>query len=475
MRGLAGAVVATAAAMVPLSAGSCGRADADATTTVEFWTISLKPVFTEFIESRCAAFEDEHPGVDVRWVDVPFGAIERKFIAAAAAGRAPDVVNLSDLMFARFAAAGAFLDLDTVLTAEDFAAYAPGALRVGVIGGERLALPWYLTTQSMIVNVPLLESGGLTLETVGRSWGELAAQAPAFHERTGRYLFTQPLGQDSQLLIMMLGDGIVPFVEERGPDGTARLRADLTRPEVLSFLRMWVEVYRAGAMPREAATNGFEHLIDVYQNERAAVLNTGANFLGRIRGVSERVFEQTEVLPPIVGSLGRAHIAVMPVCVSATTDEPELAAAFARFITNADNQLAFSKLAPILPSTPEALADEFFAGPTDREAADGKAKEGEARAITAGALREGYAFTATMDCWPELRRAFENGMKRVLLSDAEPDLAGVMASVNAEWDRIMAEADERRAAAGAGPMTLKLVPTPAALPARSRSGAGAPR
>ena len=94
---------------------SCGRDD---TQRIEFWTISLRPTFTGYIESRIDAFEADHPGVEVVWVDVPFMAIERKLIAAAAADRAPDVINLSDMMFARFAAAGAFVDLDGVTTTE---------------------------------------------------------------------------------------------------------------------------------------------------------------------------------------------------------------------------------------------------------------------------------------------------------------------------------------------------------------------
>jgi putative chitobiose transport system substrate-binding protein len=469
-------ILAVSAPMGSCDAPRGSGPDEAAEVRLEFWTLSLKPVFTGYIEGLCDRFEAEHPGVDVVWVDVPFGAVERKLIAAAAAGRAPDVINLSDLQFARFAAAGAFLDLDGVLGPEAFGAYAPGALRVGQIGGasgtRTLALPWYLTTQSMIVNGALLARDGLTAQTVPRTWRGLAQAAPGFHDRTGAYLFTQPLGQDSQLLIMMLADGIVPFRQTLGADGVTRLAGDLTRPDVLEFLGAWVDLYRSGSMPREAATNGFEHLIDVYQNERAAVLNTGANFLGRIRGVSQRVYDQTIVMPPIVGDLGRAHIAVMPVCVSASTEHPELAAALAGFITSAENQLAFCKLAAILPSTPRTLLDPFFAGPTELEVREGNEKEGRARAIVAATLPDGYAFTATMDCWPQLRRAFEEGIKRSLLSENAPDLAAEMARVNTAWDRIIAEADDRRAAAGAGPMGMDLVPQPGAVGAGVAPGVG---
>lgn len=439
---------------------SCGRSDDR--VELEFWTISLKPVFTEYIEERIAAFEHRHPETRVEWVDIPFGAIERKFIAASAAGRGPDVINLSDLMFARFAAVGAFESIDAVLPVDVAATYHEGAAGIGRLGGGLQAVPWYLTTQATIYNEPMLRAGGLTPETLGRTWRELAGQAMAFREASGAYLFTQPLGQDSQLLIMLLGEGLPPF--RAGEDG--RLSADLTRPDVLEYLAVWVELYRAGGLPREAATQGFEHLIDVYQNERVAALNTGANFLRRVRGVSQRVYDQTGILPPVTGRLGRPHIAVMPLSVTAASEHPELAAALAAHMTSAESQLAFCKLATILPSTPAAFKDPFFAGPTEAERDEGMAMVGEARAIVASALTEAVAFTPALECWPDLRRAFEAGMKRVLLEGA--DLAGTMAEVEAEWDRRIAGMNSRRAMAGGSPATMDAIPTPSPVNGGSR-------
>lgn len=445
---IAGVLIATA-----LAAGSCTRSD-DHQTTIELWTLSLRPTFTEYVEGVIQAFEEEHPGVRVTWVDVPFAAVERKLIAAAAAGRAPDVVNLSDLMFARFAGAGAFLDLTDRLPDDPASRYHDGALAVGRLGDGLYALPWYLTTQARIINTALLEQNGLDPSSVATTWPELRDQASAYHDRTGQILFTQPLGQDSQLPVMMLADGLVPFTA----DANGTLRADLTRPEIVSWTTDWVELYRRQALPRQAATNGFEHLIEVYQDERVAVLNTGANFLGRVRGASPRVYERTEVSAPIVGSLGRAHIAVMPICVSRTTRHPDLAAELAWFLTSPDNQLAFCRLAPILPSTPASLFDPFFAGPTTEEEAAGDAKIGQARAIVATALSDGVAFTPALECWPTLRRAFNENIKRALLSDAP--ISGVLADIERDWNEILTETDRQRSLAGSPPLSVDAIPTP---------------
>ena len=436
--------------------------------TLELWTLSLRPTFTEYMEGVIRSFEEQHPGVRVIWVDVPFSAVERKLISAAAADRAPDVINLSDLMFARFAGAGAFLELNAVLETSPEERYHPGALAVGRLGDGLYALPWYLTTQSRIINSGLLRDRATDPDTIASDWPTLREQAAEYHRRTGGILFTQPLGQDSQLPVMMLADGIIPFRQ----DADGRLRANLTSPEIRDWIGSWVELYRSGAMPRQAATNGFEHLIEVYQEERVAVLNTGANFLGRVKGASPRVYDRTEVSEPIVGSLGRAHIAVMPLCVSARSRHPELAAKLAWFLTSPENQLAFCRLAPILPSTPDSLQDPFFSGPTREEIDQGIEKIGVARAIVADTLTHGVAFTPAMECWPTLRRSFNEHIKRALLTDTPLDR--VLADIERDWNRILDETDQARRRAGSPPLSIDSVPRPGPVPSLSLPE-GAPR
>lgn len=445
-------------------AGSCSDHRAGGKDiTLELWTLSLRPTFTTYMEDLIDAFEAQHPGVRVLWVDVPFSAVERKLIAAAAAGRAPDVVNLSDLMFARFAGAGAFLELSEILEGPPESRYHDGALAVGRLADGLFALPWYLTTQSRIVNEGLLGDLGADPAAIASDWPTLRNQAKAHFARTGSILFTQPLGQDSQLPVMMLADGIIPFTT----DADGRLRARLSSPEVIEWTGQWVDLYRSGAMPRQAATNGFEHLIEVYQDERVAVLNTGANFLGRVKDASPRVYERTTVAEPIVGALGRAHIAVMPVCVTAGSRHPQLAAKLAWFLTSPENQLAFCRLAPILPSTPASLNDPFFNGPTKDETERGIEKVGMARAIVTDALTDGVAFTPALECWPTLRRSFNEHIKRALLSDTPVDR--VLADIERDWNRILEDTDRARERSGTPPMSLDAIPRPepiASEPAR---------
>ncbi|MEM6333071.1 MAG: extracellular solute-binding protein [Planctomycetota bacterium] len=422
----------------------CGSRD-DGAVRLELWTLALRPTFTEYMQGVCAAFEAEHPGVEVVWVDVPFDAIDRKLVAAASAGRAPDVVNLSDRGMSRYVALGALAPLDGTLPGDAESAYLGGALRSLRIGDEQLALPWYLTTPVRLANEAELQRGGLAGEGLADTWSGLGAQARAYHAASGgRFLFTVSLGESSELPVMLLAEGLPPFKQ----DGD-RLTADLTRDEVVAFVAEWVELYRDGVLPRAAATRGHEHLVEAYQNGSVALVQTGPNMLKRVRDANPRVYGQTTVLPPLTGALGRSHIAVMCVGVMRSSEHPELAAALAWHVTNAANQEALASMVPVLPSTRGSMAR--LAGGSLSAVSDGGERLVAARDTAAEALTTAVAFTPTIEAWPDLRRAFDEGIKAALLEGA--DVRETLADIEVRWDRLLAA---RRAA------TLDAVPRPEA-------------
>ncbi|MBU6414403.1 MAG: extracellular solute-binding protein [Planctomycetes bacterium] len=425
--------------------------------TIELWTLALSPWFDDYLHERIRAFEIAS-GCKVNWVDIPFDALERKLIAAAAAGRAPDVVNMSDLNFARFVSMGAFTGLDTLLPNPAEATYLEGALRICRVPtrGRRdlLGVPWYVTTQSLIANRSLLEKGlGPSWPTrLNVDWLGLIDLASEFRSKTNAFLFSQPLGQESEVPQMMLAHGVIPFITTNG-----RLHAGLTQPAVADYLSRWVLMYRAGHLPREAATRGHAHLTEMYQRGEAALVNTGPQFLKRIRDAAPAIYEASVVLPGMTGRLGRGHIPVMALAVTKQSESPKLAAALASHLTSPESQTAFCKLTAILPSTPESLKDPYFRRPTDAEVLGPDGKLVQARAVSAAGLPLATAFTCGMETWPSLRRVFEESFKGVLL--AGRDLNAMLIELNVEWDRILSQAD---------PVGMEVIPTPApiALPRR---------
>lgn len=417
-----------------LDAGTGRAIEAEVPAQIEFWTLALAP-FSGYLRERISEFERLHPSVRVKWVDVPFEAVDRKLIAAAAARREPDVINLSDRTFGRFAGLGAMADLRPLLDFDPEGVYLDGALAIGRFGDRLLALPWYLTTQIGMVNTALLAAGGIDggASALATDWTGLRAQGREYHRRSGRWLFSLPLGEESQLPVLMWSEGLRPLTAgfDRG------VVSNLTDPAIVEFIREWVAYYRSGAMPPEAATRDHSHLTEMFQNRELALIDSGPNFLRRVQDVAPSVYATTETRGPVTGASGKSHIATMVVAVMRRSRHAREAAAFAAFITSPESQTEFCRLAPILPSTPESLRSEVFAPPARRDEGSTVNKVALARAVAAASLRDAVAFTPAMEAWPDLRRAFEERMKSLLLDGGDVEQA--MRRLDATWNRILRE------------------------------------
>jgi putative chitobiose transport system substrate-binding protein len=307
-------------------------------------------------------------------------------------------------------------------------------------------LPWYITTSARFSNRAMLADGGLTPETLGRDWATLRAQAIAYKRRTGKYLFSMLLGQESGLPILILAEGLNPFKARADGEG---IEANLTDDRIVTLVGEWVESFRAGALPRESAIAGHAAQIEMYQNRRIAVLETGANMLERVRDAAPDVFEQTAVDRATTGALGRQPIAVMFVSVCSTTKHPREAADLAWFITSPESQLAFCKIVNILPSTPASLEDPHFQMPPIEQWDTPEGKLALARAYSADGLTTGIAFAPAMQAWPELRKSFEDGIKPALLDGR--DVRATLAEIEKDWNRILSDAP---------PVDISAVPAP---------------
>ena len=79
---------------------------------IEFWTMQLQPQFTSYFNELISNFEDDNPEINVRWVDVPWEAMESKILTAVSAKTAPDIVNLNPNFASQLAARNAWLTLD---------------------------------------------------------------------------------------------------------------------------------------------------------------------------------------------------------------------------------------------------------------------------------------------------------------------------------------------------------------------------
>lgn len=387
---------------------------------VEFWTMQLQPQFTDYFNKLIATFEASNPTVAVRWVDVPWSAMESKILTAVSAKTAPDVVNLNPDFASLLAARNAWLDLDTKVGDRDRQLYLPNIWKASTFGGKSFGIPWYLATDITIYNKDLFKQAGIAKPPV--TYEELALLALQVKEKTGKYAFfvTFVSGDSAEVLESLVQMG-VQLVDAEG-------KAAFNSPEGKAAFQYWVDLYKNGLLPKEVLTQGHRRAIELYQAGETALLKSGAQFLSTIAKNAPALAQVSATSPQITGKTGKKSVAVMNLVIKRDSDRADAALKFALFVTNDENQLAFAKTANTLPSTVKALQDNYFkklspdATPADR-----------ARVVSASQMKEAQVLIPAMKDVNVLQRVIYDNLQAAMLDEKSVDRA--VADAAAEWDR----------------------------------------
>lgn len=157
--------------MLATLAGCGNRALAGDTMTLEFWDFPHLPKTSEYIQRAIARFEQENPGVRIRYTRLPWQDGQQKVALSVNAGRPPDVcgqVNVSP----QFIAQDVLEPLNDYL-ADDITDIYPSYLDAVTYRGRIYALPWYKACYVMLLNLDLFEQFGVEPPRNGRwTWDE---------------------------------------------------------------------------------------------------------------------------------------------------------------------------------------------------------------------------------------------------------------------------------------------------------------
>lgn len=403
---------------------SCAPRDRDTDhIQIEFWTLQLSPTFNEYFHNLIDEFESIHPGVKVRWVDVPYDLGMQRFLTGFASGRAPDVINLSSDFLAKAVVVDALLPVRPEVIGHAGIEYFPAALETGIFNNTIYALPWYLNTYVTIYNTRMLAEAGFDADNLPETFGGYLELAREYHRRTGRHAFFLTIGKDSFLPMILESEGVSLF-DEPGA------RAAFNSPRGVEIVDQWVQAFREGAFPREAISSRATAIAQPYQSGLVASVFTGPVFLRHIRDNAPAIYAETDVAPPLTGESGRHELAVMSIAVSSQTKHPDIATDFALFVTNAHNQTKFARQTLIFPSTPESLDDPHFHP-------EGDALDARAIRIAVESLPEAERLRTYFNhpMYDRLQDIFDEAIQRACLGRMSTQEALDWAVL--EWDRLL--------------------------------------
>ncbi|MBE3574244.1 MAG: sugar ABC transporter substrate-binding protein [Firmicutes bacterium] len=387
--------------MVPTGVLAAGK-------TLEFWTISLSPFFDTQMKQLAADYEKANPGVTVKWVDVPYAAIQQKLLSAIAAGNPPDVVNLSSDMTVQLYQQGALAPLSDYAPASAFKVYFPKALDTFKFNGKIYGTPWYWAPKVLAYNTDIYKKAGLDPNKPPRTVAEMIAQAKQIKDKTGMYGFMPNVNGINFLTIFQ--EAGLPIFDKSGK------KAVFNSPAHVKLLQEYVDLYKHDYFPEDTLRRGYLGATELYSEGKLGMLLTGPQFLIRVEKDNKAVYDETRVAAYPLDKGQVTHTPLMGLSVPANVRDKKEAAKFALFATNDANQLAFAKASNTFPSTIAAANDPFFTtgGPT---AAD------QARIVDAKQLKHAKDLTVVVPDASNLFKAFKDNIEAAFFGSKSPKQA----------------------------------------------------
>ncbi|UQA97234.1 ABC transporter substrate-binding protein [Streptomyces halobius] len=418
------AATATAALVTSLlTLTACGAADgsggADSASgkvegEVTFQTWNLRAHFKDYFEGIIADFEEKHPDAKIKWVDQPAEGYPEKLSSDAAGGTLPDVVNASPDLVYPLAKAGMALDLEKAAGKyrEEYLDEAWQSNQMPGMPGV-YAFPWYLNTGPMFYNKHLFRKAGLDPEKPPTTYDQLFKDAVSMARKSDRK-------------IAMLAS--TPSIEDFGRYGVRLMNARGTEftfnePKGVELLRHYKELYAAGALDSQALTAKAESSGRKFQQQSVAMNPGSALDLETFKKEAPSLYKNIGITDT-VNNTGRANMYVQGLMVNAQSNVKPAAVAFAHFVTNKKNQMAFAKQVTIFPSTKGSLDDPYF---TEEDGTDAT----RVRVASAKSLKNAVNYTPVL-LSDQMKTVLRNAVAKALQGEQSPKAAldGAVAECN---------------------------------------------
>lgn len=384
-----------------------------------FWTLQLS-AYEDYIKSVIADYESQHPDIKIKWQDVPFKEGEKRALASVMSNNVPDVINLNPAFSSTLASKKALINFNEYLSEEEKEKYLEAAFDACTLGDFLYGIPWYITSSITIYNKEDLQK--VSISEVPRTYSMLMDQARVIQESLQKEAFFPSLTDGNYFLKILHKEG-VGLVQNQNGEYIAIFAND----KAVNVLEKWVSLYKDRLIASETIVSSHSDAVDKFQAGVNTYINIGPNFLKSIADNAPELYKSIDVAPQITGETGLVDFSVMNLVVPLKSQHKEESVDFILFLTNANNQVEFSKLTPTLPSVKQGLDNPFF----NQEKAN--TLEDKARIISANQLKKGAVSLPVVPNQKELYAIFNYYLQKAFLGELSPELA--LKSAEEEWNK----------------------------------------
>lgn len=330
-----GTVAATAAVVLVATASAKPQA-----TTITFWQ-TMNDQETVTLKSLVNQFEASHPNIKVDLVTVPFDQHAQKFITAAQAGQAPDVMRADTAPDVQgWAAQGLLTDLTPLISAKDKADFVQAAYKGAIYNGKAYAVPQTVDALALFYNKSMFKAKGL--KTPPKTLAQLATYCQKFGNAKG---------------IALRGDSywIQPWIWGYGGGlvNMAKKQILISSKKSIAGWSAYNSLFQNKcAFPDKDFANDYGNVMTAFKNGQVAMIVNGpwstADVLSGPAFKSSTNF-QVAVLPPGPGGQG-SPIGGASFVISRNSKNVKDAYTFISWLTAPAQQAVFATKNNLLPS-----------------------------------------------------------------------------------------------------------------------------
>ncbi|QSS90388.1 extracellular solute-binding protein [Streptomyces sp. M54] len=352
-RGITATALVAALALAATACGSDdesggGKSSGELSGTVTWWDTSSVGSEDKVFKKLAEGFEKQHPKVDVKYVNVPFGEAQNKFKNAAQAGDgAPDVIRSEVAWTPDFANLGYLAPLDGTAALKNQDDFLKQAVASTKYDGKTFAVPQVIDSMGVFYNKKMFKEAGVDAPADLDDLKTVAKKIKDKTGKTGLYL----RGDDPYYFLSFLyGEG-GDMVDASSKTVT------IDKPEGVKAFKAVKELVDDGTAKTDAS-DGWENMMQAFKNGDVAMMVNGPWAVADTLTGSEFTDKDNLGVAPVpAGSSAQgAPQGGHNLAVYAGSKNLEASYAFVEYMTSVDSQATAAGELNLLPTRTSAYA-----------------------------------------------------------------------------------------------------------------------
>lgn len=200
--------------------------------TLRFQSLAFQEPTVKATKEIVAAWNQDHPDVQVQYVQGSWDSIQDQLVTQFQGGTAPDIIQYESAAMAQFAEQGYLADLGDGLSDDVKSAVSDDIWSTVTVDDKIIAAPTLLQTYVVFANEDLLKAAGVSIPTGDTwSWDDFEAAAKAT-TKDGTYGLGWGLSQPTASMMSMGLSFGAKYFDGTGDDATVSVGdAELALPE----------------------------------------------------------------------------------------------------------------------------------------------------------------------------------------------------------------------------------------------------